>query len=94
MGGARGKGRSLPFPLRPIICPSGATHPNAEVSKFQALTHLQKVLHSCFIQDDVYRDPALRGSIYDVLEYIPIGEKIHDDSNDLDREGAAETCCD
>lgn len=77
----------LPFLLILHPYPSGTTYSNTVVSKLQALTHLQEKLHTCLIQDDVHRDPALTRSIYDVLEDIAISEEVHDHSNDLDVEG-------
>lgn len=87
MGQRQPPSHLLPFLPTLHLYPSGTTYPNTEVSESQALTHLQEKLHACLIQDDIHRDPALKGSIHNVLEDIAIGEEVHDHSNDLDGEG-------
>lgn len=86
--GGRGRARgSLCVTSSHPTLHSDTPHPNTEVGKLQALTHLQETLHACLIQDDIHRDPALRGSVHNVLEDIAISEEVHDHSNDLEGEG-------
>lgn len=79
---------SVSSPATPTPSPhSGTTYPDAELIELQAPTHVQETLHAGLVQDDIHRDPALAGSIHDVLEDVAIGEEVHDHSDDLDGEG-------